>query len=69
MSRITGVESPEALQVIEEIASAASPEEAARIGRHNERFKPSVVRSDWSTAKLAVMHAGLTAKVHPSRLC
>ncbi len=65
MSHVTGVESPEALQVVEDIASAASPEEAAKVGRHNERFKPSLVRPDWSTAKLAVMHAGLTAKVHP----
>ena len=58
-----GVESAQALEIREQIASAASPEEAARIGRQNERFQPSLVRRDWSTAKLAVMHAALKAKV------
>ncbi len=58
-----GVESPQAREIIEEIACAASPEEAARIGRRNERLQPSLVRPDWPTAKLAVMHAGLIAKV------
>lgn len=57
------MESAQALDIIEEIAHAASPEEAARIGRRNERLQPSLMRPDWPTAKLAVMHAGLKAKV------
>ena len=59
-----GVESAQALEIIEQIAGSASPEEAARIGRQNERLQPSLVRPDWPTAKLAVMHAGLKAKVY-----
>ncbi|CAL5223291.1 g5780 [Coccomyxa viridis] len=60
--KFAGVESAQALDIIEEIAQAASPEEAARIGRRNERLQPSLMRTDWPTAKLAVMHAGLKAK-------
>jgi predicted NAD-dependent protein-ADP-ribosyltransferase YbiA (DUF1768 family) len=52
---------------VEQIAEAASPEEAARIGRQAERSQPSLLRPDWATAKLAVMYAGLRAKVRPAR--
>ena len=64
-----GAESAPALDIIEEIAHAASPEEAARIGRRNERLQPSLMRTDWPTAKLAFMHAGLKAKVHTRFQC
>lgn len=48
--------------VVEAIAAAPSPEEAARIGRRTERTRPELVRRDWPTAKLAVMRAALHAK-------
>ena len=48
---------------MERIAAAGSPEEAARIGRGTERGEPTLLRPDWVTAKLAVMYAGLRAKV------
>ena len=48
---------------MEEIRAAASPEEAARIGRAGQRSKPHLVTPDWETAKLFVMYEGLKAKV------
>ncbi|CAK0784832.1 hypothetical protein CVIRNUC_008037 [Coccomyxa viridis] len=60
--KFEGVESAEALEVVEHIRSAASPEETARIGRQNERLRPQLMRPEWPTAKLAVMHAALKAK-------
>ncbi|KAK9807042.1 hypothetical protein WJX72_011769 [[Myrmecia] bisecta] len=45
-----------------DIAAASSPEEAARIGRYNQRMQPNLVRPDWDTAKLDVMYAALRAK-------
>ena len=42
---------------------AASPEEAARVGRRMERSRPDLLRADWAAAKLAVMAAALRAKV------
>ena len=51
--------------MVEDIASADSPEEAAKLGRRAERQRPALVRQDWPTAKLAVMYAGLKAKVGP----
>ena len=62
------MESAEALEVVEQIRSAASPEEAARIGRQNERLRPQLMRPEWPTAKLAVMHAALKAKVSGANL-
>ena len=44
------------------IAGAASPEEAARLGRGAQRGRPGLVRPDWEAAKLDVMHAALLAK-------
>ena len=49
--------------MVEDIAAAGSPEEAAGLGRRAERQRPALVRQDWPTAKLAVMYAGLRAKV------
>ena len=43
--------------------AAASPEEAARLGRTAQRTRPHLVAPDWETAKLFVMYAGLKAKV------
>lgn len=51
--------------MVEDIAAADSPEEAAKLGRRAERQRPALVRQDWPTAKLAVMYAGLKAKVWP----
>ena len=53
----------EARVVIELIANAASPEEAAKTGRCFQRQQPALVRPDWSPAKLEVMLAALRAKV------
>lgn len=58
-----GVQDPEAKLLMEEIMAAASPEEAARIGRGAQRSRPHLVTPDWETAKLFVMFAGLKAKV------
>ena len=54
---------PEARLLVEEVAAAASPEEAARLGRGAQRTRPHLVRPDWETAKLFVMYAALQAKV------
>lgn len=62
---LAGVEDIEARQIVEAIRSAASPEEAARIGRSNQRERSHLVRPDWETAKLFVMYAGLQVKVPP----
>ncbi len=59
----TGVADAEAAAAVEAIAAAGSPEEAARIGRRVERARPGLLRPDWADAKLAVMAAGLRAKV------
>ena len=65
----SGVEHAEAEAVVEAIAAAASPEEAARLGRRAARGQPGLLRPDWATAKLAVMCAGLRAKVGVLRRC
>lgn len=44
------------------IQAAASPEEAARLGRGAQRSAPQLVRPDWESAKLGVMRAALLAK-------
>jgi ribA/ribD-fused uncharacterized protein len=48
--------------IVEAILHAASPEEAARIGRLHERLDPSLMRADWSSAKMEVMLAALHEK-------
>ncbi len=62
-SECAGVRDPEAEMLMEEIMAAASPEEAARIGRGAQRTRPHLVSPDWDTAKIFVMYAGLKAKV------
>lgn len=64
----TGVEDPEAQQLMEEISVAASPEEAARLGRAAQKSRPHLVRQDWETAKLFIMLAALKAKVQTPNL-
>lgn len=49
-------------EVVEAIWVAASPEEAARIGRRTQRQRPEFVRADWDSAKVAVMRSALWAK-------
>lgn len=53
-----------AAKVVDNILAAPSPEEAAREGRQQERCCPELVRKDWPTAKIDVMHAALRAKFH-----
>ena len=54
-----------------DIAAAASPEEAARIGRRAQRTFPHLARPDWRTpgAGGAVMRAALTVKVRGPGCC
>ncbi len=49
--------------IIEMVAEAVSPEEAARLGRRHQRLQAAAVRPDWDQAKLQVMLAALRAKV------
>ncbi|GLC48449.1 hypothetical protein PLESTB_000099000 [Pleodorina starrii] len=60
--KFSGGHHPDAAAVMEAIAAAPSPEEAARIGRRTERTRPELLRRDWATAKVAFMQAALRAK-------
>ena len=60
---------PDAYAVMEQIARAGSPEEAARLGRATQAQQPHLVRPDWDTAKLFVMEAALRVKVRRMCLC
>ncbi|KAG2431801.1 hypothetical protein HXX76_009296 [Chlamydomonas incerta] len=60
--KFSGAQHPEAAAVMEAIAAAPSPEEAARIGRRTERTRPELLRKDWGSAKLGFMEAALRAK-------
>jgi diaminohydroxyphosphoribosylaminopyrimidine deaminase/5-amino-6-(5-phosphoribosylamino)uracil reductase len=44
------------------IWAAASPEEAAALGRRSQRERPHLLRPDWGAAKQAVMAEALRAK-------
>ncbi|KAF3452470.1 hypothetical protein FNV43_RR02903 [Rhamnella rubrinervis] len=57
-----GVNDPTARDCIENIKSAKSPEEAARIGRSMQRKRPDLVRSDWESVKIDVMYRALKCK-------
>ncbi|KAK9790777.1 hypothetical protein WJX73_009297 [Symbiochloris irregularis] len=65
--KFAGVNNQDAFAVIDAIAAADPPEEAAKIGRATQRASPELVRPDWDTAKLFVMLAALQAKfkAHP----
>ncbi|KAG2494143.1 hypothetical protein HYH03_007779 [Edaphochlamys debaryana] len=60
--KFAGNHHPDAAAVMEAIAAAPSPEEAARIGRRTERTRPELLRRDWPTAKIGVMLSALRAK-------
>lgn len=60
---LVDVGDPEARAVVELVAKAASPEEAAKTGRRFQRQQPGLIRADWDTVKLEVMLAALRAKV------
>lgn len=59
--------SVEGAALCEAVAGAASPEEAARIGRLAEHARPDLIREDWSSVKLDAMRLALLAKYsgHP----
>jgi len=57
-----GASSPDGRGLVEAIAAACSPEEAARIGRRAERQQPELMVEDWQTKKVAAMREGLFAK-------
>ncbi|XP_028548303.1 riboflavin biosynthesis protein PYRR, chloroplastic isoform X5 [Dendrobium catenatum] len=65
--KFLGVDNPLAKGLIEQIKSARSPEEAARIGRKVQREQPELVHPDWDTVKIDVMYRGLRCKfsMHP----
>lgn len=60
--KFAGCTHPEAAELVEGIAAAASPEEAARLGRRAQRHRPGLLRPDWEEAKVPVMLAALRAK-------
>lgn len=60
--KFVGVRDPVARKSVEDIKSAKSPEEAARMGRTLLRQRPDLVRSDWETVKIEVMYKALKCK-------
>lgn len=56
------VNSPLAIDVIQQIKSSKSPEEAARTGRKMQRQHPELVRVDWDSVKVDVMYEALKCK-------
>ncbi|XP_010046934.2 LOW QUALITY PROTEIN: riboflavin biosynthesis protein PYRR, chloroplastic [Eucalyptus grandis] len=60
--KFVGVDNPLAQACVEDIKSAKSPEEAARMGRSVQRRQPDLVRSDWESVKIDVMYRALKSK-------
>lgn len=60
--KFVGVNDPVPRDFVEDIKSAKSPEEAARMGRTIQRQHPDLVRSDWDTVKIDVMYRALKCK-------
>ncbi len=60
--KFAGSADPEAAELVQSIAAAASPEEAARLGRRAQRHRAGLLRPDWEDAKVSVMLAALRAK-------
>ncbi|KAJ6814239.1 riboflavin biosynthesis protein PYRR, chloroplastic isoform X1 [Iris pallida] len=60
--KFQGVNSPLAIDVIQQIKSSKSPEEAARTGRKMQRQHPELVRADWDSVKVDVMYEALKCK-------
>jgi diaminohydroxyphosphoribosylaminopyrimidine deaminase/5-amino-6-(5-phosphoribosylamino)uracil reductase len=61
--KFSGVDAPAARDAMERIRAAASPEEAARIGRTSQKHCPELIRADWAAQKEGVMRAALRAKL------
>ncbi|KAK6911751.1 Bacterial bifunctional deaminase-reductase, C-terminal [Dillenia turbinata] len=61
-SKFLGVEDPSAKECFENIKSAKSPEEVARLGRKLQRQFPHLVRPDWDSVKVDVMYKALKCK-------
>lgn len=61
-NKFVGVNNPVAKKVLDDIKSAKSPEEAARLGRKIQRQHPDLVRSDWESTKIDVMYRALKCK-------
>ncbi|KAK6156465.1 hypothetical protein DH2020_010713 [Rehmannia glutinosa] len=60
--KFVGLDDPVAKKCLEEIKSAKSPEEAARLGRRTQRQQPDLVRSDWDSVKTDIMYRALKCK-------
>ncbi|KAL6970726.1 hypothetical protein U1Q18_030418 [Sarracenia purpurea var. burkii] len=60
--KFVGVDNPAARNSVENIRSAKSPEEAARMGRIMQRQNPDLVRPDWESVKIDVMYRALKCK-------
>ncbi|CAI9090880.1 OLC1v1025756C1 [Oldenlandia corymbosa var. corymbosa] len=60
--KFVGVTDPRAQECLNEIKSARSPEEAARIGRKIQRQCPHLVRGDWELVKIDIMYNALKCK-------
>ncbi|GMH07648.1 hypothetical protein Nepgr_009488 [Nepenthes gracilis] len=60
--KFIGVKDTAAQDCVEQIKSARSPEEAARMGRNWQRQRPDLVRCDWDTVKIDVMYKALKCK-------
>lgn len=60
--KFVGVTDPVARNYIEDIKSAKSPEEAARLARKIQRQHPHLVRGDWESVKIDVMYRALKCK-------
>ncbi|KAB2629992.1 riboflavin biosynthesis protein PYRR [Pyrus ussuriensis x Pyrus communis] len=60
--KFVGVDDPVAQDCVENIKSARSPEEAARIGRSMQRKRPDLVRCEWESVKIEVMYRALKCK-------
>lgn len=54
--------SSEGRDIVEQVRECIAPEDAARIGRLNERSRPDLLRPDWLESKVEVMGRALRAK-------
>ncbi|TVU30101.1 hypothetical protein EJB05_21708, partial [Eragrostis curvula] len=60
--KFVGVNNSQARDLVQEIKQAKSPEEAARIGRTQQREFPELVRKDWESTKIDVMYKAIKCK-------
>uniref|UniRef100_A0A7N0VGR2 Riboflavin biosynthesis protein PYRR, chloroplastic n=2 Tax=Kalanchoe fedtschenkoi TaxID=63787 RepID=A0A7N0VGR2_KALFE len=61
-NKFVGGDDPMAEEYLNAIKSAASPEEAARLGRRLQRQHPELARPDWDSVKVDVMYNALKCK-------